>query len=56
MKLGLIDDPKQEVKAALKHQLVNEVESNMVDHFNITTAMNLQRSRYVIIDEDVTNL
>lgn len=56
MKLGLIDDPSYEVKMALKAQLINEVETNIINHQNITNAMSLQRSRYVIIDEDVNSL
>lgn len=56
MKLGLIDNPKLEVKLALKYQQINQIQTNQINHHLSTSAMNLQRSRYVVIDDDVTRL
>lgn len=54
MKLGFIDN--QNVQLALKHQQINEIRANRIDHNKITSTMNLQRSRYVVIDDEVKRL
>lgn len=43
-------------KLTFKYQIVNKKESNQIKHNESQHTMNLQRSNYIIIDQDVNDL
>lgn len=59
-KLGLTDKPFDENdttnKLTFKHKIVNEKENNLVNHHTSQHAKGLQKSKYLVIDENMERI
>ena len=58
-KVGLADDLTEEnpvAKLTFKHSVVSQKEKDMINHHNSIHARALQRSNYLVIDDDINNI
>ena len=59
-KIGLADDLLAEedplAKLTFRHSVVNQKEKDMINHHNSIHSRALQRSNYLVIDDDINNI